>query len=174
MDNGSKKIIDELHTANSLVDNLLLEYATPDNTGKKFYKLPPPTPNRPGAICLTAISPSDFELLISEFFKKRHYTNVSVVGRSGDRGVDIIATNSSGQREFIQCKRWRRGKVGSRDIQRIDSMIRSRGAVKGWVITTSDFTSDGADEARITHVVTMNGTELLQSLDVYWPNKYSL
>ena len=52
--------------------------------------------------------------------------------------------------------------------------MRSRHACKAWVITTSDFTPDGRDEARITHVTIMNGEELLQSLELYYPGQYTL
>ena len=76
---------------------------------------------------------------------------------------------------MIQCKRYRAGtNIGSTAIQRVDSYMRSRHACKAWVITTSDFTPDGKDEARITNVTIMNGNELVQSLELYYPGKYTL
>ena len=50
----------------------------------------------------------------------------------------------------------------------------SRGADTAWVFTTSDFTPEGIDEARITGVNLVNGEELIKSLDIYYPGKYCL
>ena len=52
--------------------------------------------------------------------------------------------------------------------------MRSRRVCKAWVITTSDFTPEGIDEARITNVTLMNGQELIRSLELYYPGQYTL
>ena len=54
------------------------------------------------------------------------------------------------------------------------SVVISRGAVKAWVLTTSDFTPEGVDEARITGVNLVNGDDLIRSLDLYYPGQYCL
>lgn len=59
-------------------------------------------------------------------------------------------------------------------IQRVDSMKRTRNAAQAWVVTTSDFTQEGASEARITRVQTINGRQLLEALEVYFPGQYYL
>lgn len=101
--------------------------------------------------------------------------DTKVIGQACDRGVDILATNVEGELELIQCKRYREGNnIGSTPIQRVDSYMRSRNAKKAWVVTTSDFTKEGKDEARITHVLLVNGKELIKSLELYYPGKYML
>ena len=121
------------------------------------------------------MDPYDFERLIADYFVKRGYVKAETIGGSGDRGVDVLATNIEGKLEFIQCKRYRRGSnIGSAPIQRVDSMRISRKAEKAWVFTTSDFTKEGIDEARITGVNLVNGDELIESLELYYPNKYCL
>lgn len=52
--------------------------------------------------------------------------------------------------------------------------MRTRNASRAWVITTSDFTPEGQDEARITNVTIMNGQDLIQSLELYYPGQYCL
>lgn len=124
---------------------------------------------------LSGQSPYDFERLIADYFVKRGYVKAETIGGSGDRGVDVLATNIDGKIEFIQCKRYRKGSnIGSTPIQRVDSMRLSRKAEKAWVFTTSDFTPEGIDEARITGVNLVNGDELIKSLDIYYPGKYCL
>jgi len=176
MDNGSKKIIDALHRANRLVPDLLLQYAEVDEEQNKFFaKDISEILIDPGRIAIRTMDPSDFEKLIADFFRKRGYLKANVIGCSCDRGVDVLSTNAEGELELIQCKRYRKGNnIGSTPIQRVDSYMRSRGAKKAWVITTSDFTSEGYDEARITGVKTINGDDLIRSLEIYYPGKYCL
>ena len=60
---------------------------------------------------------------------RRGFVRAEVIGHSGDRGVDVLATNTQGELELIQCKRYRSGNnIGSTPIQRVDSYMRSRHA----------------------------------------------
>lgn len=180
LDNGSRKIVQRLQAVNPLISEFAgkMTYKAPDrSTGKEqlYLKQYTPPAEDAGKISLYNMDPYDFERLIAEYFVKRGYVKAETIGGSGDRGVDVLATNISGDFEFIQCKRYRKGSnIGSTPIQRVDSMRISRGAVKAWVFTTSDFTSEGVDEARITGVNLVNGEELIRSLDLYYPGKYCL
>ena len=177
MENGSREIINQLHTANRLIPELLSVYAVEDPEQGKFFArtvaVDDHDPNGREHLC--AMDPADFERLIADYFLRRGFVRTEVIGHSGDRGVDILATNTQGELELIQCKRYRPGNnIGSTPIQRVDSYMRSRHARRAWVITTSDFTPDGRDEARITNVIIMNGQDLLQSLELYYPGQYCL
>lgn len=177
MENGSREIINQLHTANRLIPELLSVYAVEDPEQGKFFarNITIAEHDLNGRKNLCAMDPSDFERLIADYFLRRGFIRTEVIGHSGDRGVDILATNAQGELELIQCKRYRSGNnIGSTPIQRVDSYMRSRHARRAWVITTSDFTPEGRDEARITNVLIMNGHELLQSLELYYPGLYCL
>jgi len=176
MENGSREIIEKLHTANRLIPELLTTYTYEDkNQGKFYVKEETPNYSVEGRINLRTMDPSDFEKLIADYFLKRGFVDAKVIGQACDRGVDILATNTEGELELIQCKRYREGNnIGSTPIQRVDSYMRSRNAKKAWVVTTSDFTKEGKDEARITHVILVNGKELIKSLELYYPGKYTL
>lgn len=174
LDNGNRIIIERLHQVNRLIPELLLQHAEIDANhqgfvGKSLGSFITPE-NRTNILLL---DPSDFEKLIAEYFKKRGFQNVSVIGRSNDRGVDVLANGIDGAIHLIQCKRYRPGNnVGSNPIQRVDSYKRTRNADQAWVITTSDFTREGMDEARITGVRILNGSQLMESLDIYFPGAY--
>lgn len=178
MENGSRRIIQELHAANRLIPELLNVYAVEDVEQGLFFARDTEnvtTTQTRDRIPLRRMDPYDFEELVADYFRRRGFINAEVIGRSGDRGVDVLATNINGELELIRCKRYRVGNnVGSTAIQRVDSYMRSRHACRAWVITTSDFTPDGRDEARITNVTIMNGEELLQSLELYYPGQYTL
>ena len=49
----------------------------------------------------------------------------------------------------------------------------TRNLSRAWVITTSDFTPEGYDKARITNVTIMNEQDLLQSLELYCPERFT-
>lgn len=180
LDNGSRKIVQRLEAVNPLISEFAerMTYVDIDQrTGKEqlYLKQYIPPQEDTGKISLYNMDPYDFEKLVADYFVKRGYVKAETIGGSGDRGVDILATNLSGDYEFIQCKRYRKGSnIGSTPIQRVDSMRISRGAVKAWVFTTSDFTPEGIDEARITGVNLVNGDELIRSLNLYYPGKYCL
>lgn len=177
MENGSREIINQLHTANRLIPELLNVYAVEDTKEGKFFArdVNHVKHDVDGREQLCAMDPYDFERLIADYFIKRGFIHAEVIGRSGDRGVDVLATNIQGEYELIQCKRYRQGNnIGSTPIQRVYSYMRTRNASRAWVITTSDFTAEGRDEARITNVTIMNGEELLKSLELYYPGRFCL
>ena len=180
LDNGSRKIVQRLKAVNPLISEFAERMTCKDIdpcTGKEqlYLKKYTPPAEDVGKISLYNMDPYDFEQLVADYFVKRGYVHAETIGGSGDRGVDVLATNLAGEFEFIQCKRYRKGSnIGSTPIQRVDSMRISRGAVKAWVFTTSDFTPEGADEARITGVRLVNGVELIKSLELYYPGKYCL
>lgn len=180
LENGSRSIIQRLKTVNPLITDIVEKYTYTDidkGTGKErlFLKKYLPPEEDMGKCSLYNMDPYDFERLIADYFVKRGYVKAETIGGSGDRGVDVLATNIDGKIEFIQCKRYRKGSnIGSTPIQRVDSMRLSRKAEKAWVFTTSDFTPEGIDEARITGVNLVNGDELIKSLDIYYPRKYCL
>lgn len=180
LDNGSRKIVQRLKTVNPLISEIAeqMTYRDIDEaTGKDKLFLEDYTPpiEDTGKISLYNMDPYDFERLIADYFIKRGYIKAETIGGSGDRGVDILVTNQRGDREFVQCKRYRKGSnIGTTPIQRVDSMRISRGAVKAWVFTTSDFTPEGIDEATIIKVDLVNGEALIRSLDLYYPGKFCL
>ena len=180
LDNGSRKIVQRLRAVNPLIsefaERMTYKALDPESGKEQLYLIQyiPPEEDA-GKISLYNMDPYDFEQLVADYFVKRGYVNAETIGGSGDRGVDVLATNISGEFEFIQCKRYRQGSnIGSTPIQRVDSMRISRHAVKAWVFTTSDFTPEGIDEARITGVTLVNGHELIESLNLYYPGKYCL
>lgn len=180
LDNGSRTIVQRLKVVNPLISEFAerMTYKAADSGTDKeqlFLKQYIPPEEDAGKTSLYNMDPYDFERLVADYFVKRGYVKAETIGGSGDRGVDVLVTNLSGDYEFIQCKRYRKGSnIGSTPIQRVDSMRISRGAVKAWVFTTSDFTPEGIDEARITGVNLVNGAELIKSLELYYPNKYCL
>lgn len=116
-------------------------------------------------------SPHFFEKLVVELLIKMGYggfTNGagSVVGRSGDGGIDgVIKEDKLGLDViYIQAKRWE-NVVGSKEIRNFVGSLVGQKANKGVFITTSGFTKDALEYVKtITHKVILIDGEMLAQL----------
>lgn len=108
MENESREIINQLHTANRLIPELLNVYAVEDPERGEFFARTTVNTKRNvnGREHLCAMDPAEFERLIADYFLRREFVRAEVFGHSGDRGVDVLATNTQGELELIQCKRY--------------------------------------------------------------------
>lgn len=98
---------------------------------------------------LKTLSPENFEGVIRLLLERLGYEDALVTGRSGDGGIDVVATlrlhGVVVVPTVIQAKRWRDRNVSGGVVREL------RGALKvgqhGVLITTSDFTKDARVEA---------------------------
>ena len=116
-----------------------------------------------------AIPPDAFERLCQRLLRESGFTEVRVIGKSGDGGIDVQGkVRFHGLISFpimVQCKRLR-GSV-------VPSMVRDfRGAMtgradRGLLITTGNFTRDAAKEAARTvnpAIDLVDGNQLVEKL----------
>jgi len=103
---------------------------------------------------IMASSPAFFERIVVELLVKMGYGGslkeaASVVGKSGDAGIDgIIKEDKLGlDAIYIQAKRWD-GIVGRPEIQKFAGALLGQKAKKGIFITTSDFSKDAREYVR--------------------------
>lgn len=98
---------------------------------------------------LYTISPSSFEKLAQRILRESGFTQVEVVGKSGDGGIDgkgILKLNGFlSFRVIFQCKRYR-SSVCPSQIRDFRGAMQGR-ADKGLFITTGTFTRDAVKEA---------------------------
>ncbi len=115
-------------------------------------------------------SPTFFEQLVVELLVKMGYGGslkeaASVVGKSGDAGIDgIIKEDKLGlDAIYIQAKRWETV-VGRPEIQKFVGALDGQKARKGIFITTSSFTKEAIDYAKNTtvKVVLIDGERLAE------------
>ena len=122
---------------------------------------------------LHSMDPFQFEFLAADLLQKVGYENVTVTKRSGDKGIDVIANLTVGGvtnvKTVIQVKRY----AASNKINgAVITQLRGSAEVdqRGLVITTSDFTKDGIEEAQAPNkmpVSLVNGDKLIQLLIKY-------
>lgn len=117
------------------------------------------------------LSPSAFERLIQRLLREKGFTQVEVMGRTGDGGIDgrgIARINGILSFHIIfQCKRYKStSKVGAKDIRDFRGAMVGR-TDKGLFITTAAFTRDAIAEATRDGAPTidlMDGEKLAEKL----------
>lgn len=121
---------------------------------------------------LHSMDPFQFEYLSADLLQKIGYENVVVTKRSGDKGIDIVANLTVGGitnvKTVVQVKRWGNKKVSGAEIAQLRGSAETD--QRGLIITTSDFTKDGVEEAQAPNkmpVSLVNGDKLVQLLIKY-------
>jgi restriction system protein len=97
---------------------------------------------------LLAMSPAGFERLAQRLLREAGFISATVMGRSGDGGIDGLGVYRLSLVSFpvyFQCKRYR-GSVGPSVVRDFRGAMAGRGD-KGLVITTGSFTGDAKREA---------------------------
>ena len=98
------------------------------------------------------------------------YSDVGLLGRSGDRGIDVVGRDDSGRLTVVQCKRYTGNNVSAEPIQRLHSFAVTRGAERKIVITTSNFTPQAREEANHAEIELINGEELATLIATHLPD----
>ncbi|MGI5164490.1 restriction endonuclease [Spirillospora sp. CA-253888] len=89
---------------------------------------------------------AEFEELVASLLRRDGHQAVQVVGRTGDRGVDVTATAPDGRRIAVQCKRQRKN-VGADRVRNLIGAVHGfyRGH-QGVLITNAYFTGPAREE----------------------------
>jgi hypothetical protein len=117
---------------------------------------------------LDSIPPNKFENLISQLFQSMGY-RVLLVGGTGDEGVDLVCKDSSNNEIIVQCKRYK-GKVGAPTIRDFYGALNHRQALKGYIVTTGEFTEPAIKWATNKPIVLIGRIRLAELLDQYLPS----
>ena len=118
------------------------------------------------SVNLAAIDWQDFEHLIREIFEKEFKTNggeVKITQASRDGGVDAVAFDPDpirGGKIVIQAKRYT-NVVGVSAVRDLYGTVMNEGAIKGILVTTSNYGNDAYEFANGKPLTLMNGANLL-------------
>ena len=105
-----------------------------------------------------------FEQLVGEAFRRQGYA-VEETGLGGaDGGIDL-RLRRDGQREIVQCKQWRRTRVGVSVVREMYGLLVHHGAHRVKIVTVGDFTPDALAFASDKPVDCISGTQLLQLIE---------
>jgi restriction system protein len=101
----------------------------------------------------------EFELLISEFFRKQGYS-VKETGKGGaDGGVDL-RMSLQGEKYLVQCKHWKTFKVGVKIIRELFGVMAAEGANGAFIVTSGLFTEEAIEFAKGKNITLIDGMKL--------------
>ena len=106
---------------------------------------------------VSSMSGSQFEVFAADLLRAMGY-GATVLGGSGDQGVDIIATGDS-DRIAIQCKNYRKA-VGNKPVQEVYAGARHHGCSKAWVVAPAGFTRGAFDLAKSVGVTLFDSSSI--------------
>lgn len=115
---------------------------------------------------LAAMDWKDFENLIREIFEKEFSANgseVKITRASKDGGVDAVVFDPDpirGGKIIIQAKRYT-NVVGVSAVRDLYGTVHNEGAIKGILVTTSDYGSDSYNFVKDKPLTLLNGANLL-------------
>ncbi len=173
-DGNPKTIVQILEDENHQrdIEHLILNYC--DRDGQYYVERKDIRKPNEDAVDISTLSGTDFEVLVQGLLKREGYENVIKMGGAGDLGVDIMASKRQQDRlhhYIFQCKRWA-SNVGSDPIQRLYAERMRRGLDYAVCVTTSGYTKDGKKVAVDLEVETIDGNQLMQRLNKYFPGEY--
>ena len=170
VENGTRMLINQINAID--IKSYITHYAIPLEGGRYFRKRElPQLPD--GLRNILELDPYEFEAFIGKFLRAQGYSSVCLMGRSGDRGVDLSAIDTENNSCVIQCKRYLRHNVSSTPVQRLHSYAMTRAASRKILITTSDFTPQCIEEAAHAGVELINGIELEALVAEHMPDVFS-
>ena len=122
---------------------------------------------------LNKLSWKEFEDVTGELFRQRGYRVEEMLGGGADGGVDL-RLRKDGQLTLVQCKRWKKKKVGLPIIRELLGAMTAESADKGILVTTSTYTSEASAFAQKQGIQLINGTQLSEEIDNLQNNNSTL
>lgn len=137
-----------------------------DTNDKRFIEAKEIADNIDDSTNLATMDWEDFEYLVREIFEKEFSVNggeVKITQASRDGGVDAIAFDPDpirGGKIVIQAKRYT-NTVGVSAVRDLYGTVMNEGAMKGLLVTTSDFGTDSYTFVKDKPITLINGSNLL-------------
>lgn len=115
--------------------------------------------NRVGVNAISNMSWQEFEMVVSEFFRKQGYSVLESGGGGPDGGVDLRLKKDN-KKIIVQCKHWKTSKVGVQ-VVREQLGIKTAEAADGVIIVTSGlYTNDAIKFANEQDIILIDGEKL--------------
>lgn len=106
-----------------------------------------------------SMSGGQFEVYMAQVLRGMGY-RTTVLGGSGDQGVDIIATGSNG-RVAVQCKNYARA-VGNKPVQEVYAGSKHHRCEHAWVVAPKGYTKGAHELARSVGVSLFDADSIRQ------------
>jgi restriction system protein len=112
---------------------------------------------------IRAMSWQAFEALVGEAYRRQGYSVLETGGGGADGGVDL-RLRRNGDTTIVQCKQWRKGKVGAPVIRELYGIVTAEKAVTGVAISCGTFTRQARTFAKDKPLRLVDGLTLLKMI----------
>ncbi|MBK7895318.1 MAG: restriction endonuclease [Candidatus Promineifilaceae bacterium] len=106
------------------------------------------------------LQPAEFEQYVAQLFRQKKY-KVSLRGRSGDLGVDLMLTRQGGKRAIVQCKRYR-NTIGPDIVRELYGTLIHEGVSHAFLVTTADISDSAREWAQGKPMTLIDGPTLVE------------
>lgn len=103
---------------------------------------------------------SDFEVLVGEVFRRKGFTVQENMSGGADGGIDLLLMKD-GERHIVQCKQWRKSKVGVPIVREMFGVLKASSAKTVYVVISGHFTKEAIAFTADLPITLINGDELL-------------
>lgn len=122
---------------------------------------------------LSQIDWREFELLVTDYFRRQGFLAHLNGGGGADGGVDVVL--QKGQDHYlVQCKHWRALRVGVQTVRELYGLMAAQRMAGGFVVTSGEFTAEARNFAQGREIVLINGRALEQGLRAQGHNTVGL
>jgi restriction system protein len=121
---------------------------------------------------MTNLSPYEFEHTVAKIYQDLGY-KVKVTSQSNDKGKDIIMYKD-GKKYLVECKKYNSENLVTRpELQKFMAAIYEEKAVKGFFVTTSDYTSTAYEYPKDVNykLELLSGKDLMNLVYKAYPNR---
>ncbi len=112
-----------------------------------------------GSDAVSNMSWQEFEMLVSEFFRKQGYSVIENGGGGPDGGVDLRIRKDD-KILIVQCKHWKTHKVGVKIVREQLGIKTAQGADGVIIVTSGLYTDEAANFANEQQVTLIDGRKL--------------
>jgi len=119
---------------------------------------------RSGVGALNEMSWSDFERLVSEYYRRQGFQVTREGGNGPDGGIDLVLRQKS-ETYLVQCKQWKAYKIGVQPVREFYGVMASRSAAGGYFVTSGVFTDEAKSFAQGLNLELVDGQKLREMID---------
>ena len=101
----------------------------------------------------------DFEMLVSEYYRRQGFKVSREGGNGPDGGIDLVLRRDE-ELHLVQCKQWRAYKVGVQPVREFYGVMAAKGAAAGYFVTSGLFTADAENFVQGLNLELINGENL--------------
>jgi len=117
-----------------------------------------------GLESICAMSWQDFEKLVGEVYRRQGYMVAEHGGPQPDNCTDL-SLRRDGHRKIVQCKHWKKQKVGLPVVREVYGEMVSQSANGAVIVTTGQFTRETQDWAKGKPLELINGARLWEMVE---------